>query len=244
MRTKFKRITQGDGPLKDYVADFRNKRDEASAAGATIADEAARDMFVEGLTTVSIKQELWKKLTVDAMEMTCAQVIDRALRLDANIAMERTPLARTRSSNQRPIPEAQPSTRSPRPPGACFECGSTAHMARDCPHRSSAGSWRAPAARPPRQPAPPPAVQAHAAAVHTPATPTQALPPPPQPTLPGQAPPWGKPLGRLTEEMRDRIDAEGGCKWCQQVYSVCGHIRKHCPYAEPYQKWQGNGPPQ
>ena len=90
LRTKFKRITQGDGTLKYYVADFRSKRDEASAAGATIADEAARDVFVEGLTTVSIKQELWTKLTVDAMEMTCSQVIDRALRLDANITMERT----------------------------------------------------------------------------------------------------------------------------------------------------------
>ena len=49
LRTKFKRITQGGGTLKDYVADFRSKRDEASAVGATIADEAARDGLWKGL---------------------------------------------------------------------------------------------------------------------------------------------------------------------------------------------------
>ncbi len=51
-------LTQNISPLTDYVADFRSKRDEASAASASITDETARDIFVEGLTTASIKQEL------------------------------------------------------------------------------------------------------------------------------------------------------------------------------------------
>ncbi len=115
LRTKFKRITQSTGPPKDYVADFRGKRGEASAAGAAIADETARDIFVEGPTTASIKQELWTKLTVDAMEMTCAQVIERALRLDANSTMTtaNTPPAQAKSGSRGQVLVVQPRARHP-----------------------------------------------------------------------------------------------------------------------------------
>ncbi len=149
LRTKFRRITQGTGPLKNHVADFRGQRDEAIAAGAIISDEAARDIFVEGITTASIKQDLWSKLTVDAVDMTCTQVIDRAMRLDANIAMARPAAAQNRSSGRAPVAVAEQASPDPRPPGGCFECGSTNHIARECPHRSDSRSWRALPAPPP-----------------------------------------------------------------------------------------------
>ena len=237
LRTKFKRITQSTKSLKDYVSDFRSKRDEASAAGATISDEAARDIFVEGITTDSIKQDLWSKLTVDAVDMTCTEVIDRAMRLDANIAMAQAAPAQNRSGGRASVAVAAQAGPTPRPPVACYGCGSTDHMARECPHRSSTGSWRAP--QPPRTTqAPPPVVQAHSAAVqnHGGAGPARPLPPPA--SCIGQTPPYGRPWGRLSEARRDRIDAEGGCKACQQVYSVCGHIRRNCPYVEPARDWQ------
>ena len=212
--TDFKRIIQGTGPLKDYVGDFVSKRDEASAAGATIAEQAARDISDEGLATAGIKQELWTKLEVDALEMTCAQITDRALRLDANIAT-----AHTYSSGQKLCRQshvAQPSGPAPRPPGACFECGSTTQMfgsglpppvVRRRVLMGHPAPPNSPSTRPPGTcrgcpPAcrhhPGPAAAAAACIAH------------------GAGSALGKAIGRLTGEMRVHINAEGESKWCTQ----------------------------